>query len=347
MGQDGLRTDEIDTSRAHPARIYDYLLGGKDHFEVDRQAGEALVAAAPEVRAGLRANRSFLQRAVRHVTGTGVRQILDIGCGLPTSPDVHEIALRPAPDVRRPRRQRSHREGTGRRVAQPLGATGIVLADLRYPLAVVGHPEVRRVIDFDEPVALLLGPYCTSSRTPRTPRRSSPPCATRSRPEVSWCSPRHGRLRRPHQGAVGLQRGHGHPEPEVPRRGRAVLRRFRPARAGPGPDPVLAPGRPAAGRVRGDRLLRGRGPQDRLNRRSPPGESRARPRGQGPGGAREERVVTARRIGTVCAHGVLLLPPRPARFRRAARRAAGRALVLHGPVRRPVDRSRPHLRRRR
>ncbi|MGW2071928.1 SAM-dependent methyltransferase [Streptomyces sp. NPDC001953] len=158
MGQDGLRTDEIDTSRAHPARIYDYLLGGKVHFEVDRQAGEALVAAAPEVRAGLRANRSFLQRAVRHVTGTGVRQILDIGCGLPTSPDVDEIALRPAPDVRVVHVDNDPIvKAQGDALLSRSGATGIVLADLRDPLAVVGHPEVRRVIDFDEPVALLLG----------------------------------------------------------------------------------------------------------------------------------------------------------------------------------------------
>ena len=156
MAQDGFRVADIDTSRPHPARIYDYLLGGKDHYEVDQRAGDELAAAAPEVRIGLRANRAFLQRAVRYVVGSGVRQILDIGTGLPTSPNVHEIA----------------QETAGVRVAyvdnDPIvaahanallgssGTTSVVLGDLRDPRAVVDHPEVRRTIDFDEPVALLL-----------------------------------------------------------------------------------------------------------------------------------------------------------------------------------------------
>jgi hypothetical protein len=86
--QNGFRVEEIDTSRPHPARIYDYLLGGTANYVVDRQAGDQLAAAAPEVRTGLRANRAFLRRAVRYVVGSGVRQILDIGTGLPTSPNV-------------------------------------------------------------------------------------------------------------------------------------------------------------------------------------------------------------------------------------------------------------------
>ncbi|MER5300796.1 SAM-dependent methyltransferase [Streptomyces lasiicapitis] len=148
---------EIDTTRPHPARIYDYLLGGKDNYEVDRRAGEALAAAAPEARIGVRANRAFLQRAVRHVVGSGVRQILDIGTGLPTSPNVHETAQETAPDVRVAYVDNDpivHAHANA--LLSSSGTSSTVLADLRDPQAVVDHPDVRKVIDFDEPVALLL-----------------------------------------------------------------------------------------------------------------------------------------------------------------------------------------------
>jgi hypothetical protein len=157
VSQDGLWASEVDTSRPHPARIYDYLLGGKDHYEVDEKAGDALAAVAPEVRIGVRANRAFMRRAVRYVVGSGVRQILDIGTGLPTSPNVHETADEVAPDVRvayvdNDPIVRSHADA----LLNGTGANSIVLADLRDPRGVVEHPDVRRVIDFDEPVALLL-----------------------------------------------------------------------------------------------------------------------------------------------------------------------------------------------
>lgn len=157
MTRDGFRAEGLDTSKPHPARIYDYLLGGKDHYEVDRQAGEELAAAAPEVRIGVRANRAFLQRAVRYVVSSGVRQILDIGTGLPTSPNVYETAREVAPDVRvayvdNDPIVNAHASA----LLSRSGATSIVLADVRDPQGIVDHPDVRRVIDFDEPVALLL-----------------------------------------------------------------------------------------------------------------------------------------------------------------------------------------------
>ncbi|GAB3010625.1 SAM-dependent methyltransferase [Streptomyces pseudoechinosporeus] len=157
MTQDGVRAGKIDTSRPHPARIYDYLLGGKDNYEVDQQAGDELAAAAPEVWISVRANRAFLQRAVRHVVSSGVRQILDIGTGLPTSPNVHEIAQDVAPDVRvayvdNDPIVKAHADAP----LSSSGATSIVLADLRDPQAIVDHPDIRRIIDFDQPVALLL-----------------------------------------------------------------------------------------------------------------------------------------------------------------------------------------------
>lgn len=157
VAQAGAGTEEIDSSRPHPARVYDYLLGGKDHFEVDRQAGEALAAQAPEARMSVQANRAFLQRAVRHVVGSGVRQILDIGTGLPTAPNIHETAREVAPDVRvayvdNDPIVKKHADA----LLTSSGATSIVLADLRDPQAVVDHPDVRRIIDFAEPVALFL-----------------------------------------------------------------------------------------------------------------------------------------------------------------------------------------------
>ena len=157
MAQDGKGVGPIDTSRPHPARVYDYLLGGKDNYAVDREAGEALVAAAPEARAGLRANRAFMERAIRDVVGRGVRRILDIGTGLPTSPNVHEIAEQVAPGVRvayvdNDPIVKAHADALLGRSGQ----TGVVLVDVREPAHILDHPDVRRLIDFEEPVALLL-----------------------------------------------------------------------------------------------------------------------------------------------------------------------------------------------
>ncbi|MFE6164004.1 SAM-dependent methyltransferase [Streptomyces sp. NPDC056486] len=154
---DGARTTGIDTSKPHPARVYDYLLGGKDNYPVDQEAGDELVSAAPEARIGVRANRAFLERAVRFAVGSGIRQILDVGTGLPTSPNIHEIAQRVAPDVRvayidNDPIVKAH----GDALLSRSGTTNIVLADLRRPQDVVNHPDVRRLIDFDEPVALFL-----------------------------------------------------------------------------------------------------------------------------------------------------------------------------------------------
>ncbi|SEG27150.1 S-adenosyl methyltransferase [Actinacidiphila yanglinensis] len=157
MTRNGFRAEEIDTSRPHPARIYDYLLGGKDNYEVDREAGDRLVDVAPEARIGVQANRAFLQRAVRHVVGAGVRQILDIGTGLPTSPNVHEVAQEVAPDVRIAYVDNDPIVNThANTLLTRSAATSVVLADLREPRAILDHPDVHRVIDFDQPVALLL-----------------------------------------------------------------------------------------------------------------------------------------------------------------------------------------------
>ena len=91
----------LDTSVAHPARVYDYWLGGKDNFAADREAAERVLAVAPGLRFRVRANRAFLGRATRYLAAeAGVRQFLDIGTGIPSADNTHEVAQRAAPDSR-------------------------------------------------------------------------------------------------------------------------------------------------------------------------------------------------------------------------------------------------------
>jgi hypothetical protein len=98
---DGNRPPEIDTTIAHQARVYDYLLGGKDHFAVDRAVGEMILQASPDVVATNRANRAFLGRAVRFLAAeAGIRQFLDIGTGIPSASNTHEVAQGVAPQAR-------------------------------------------------------------------------------------------------------------------------------------------------------------------------------------------------------------------------------------------------------
>ncbi|MGP4003794.1 SAM-dependent methyltransferase [Streptomyces sp. 8N706] len=157
MTDQGFSAEEIDTSRPHPARMYDYYLGGRDNYQVDREAAERVVAEIPEIHAAARMNRAFLERAVRFVVERGMRQIIDIGTGIPTSPNPHEIAREIAPDVRVAYIDNdpivaSH--AGARLVGTP--DTGFALADVRKPESILEHPTVRELIDFDRPVAVLL-----------------------------------------------------------------------------------------------------------------------------------------------------------------------------------------------
>src|SRR5579875_2633311 len=95
------RESRLDTSHAHPARVYNYWLGGKDNFAADREAAEQAIAANPGIVADVRANRAFLARAVRYLASQcGIRQFLDIGTGLPTASNTHEVAQAVAPQAR-------------------------------------------------------------------------------------------------------------------------------------------------------------------------------------------------------------------------------------------------------
>ncbi len=148
---------EVDVDRANVARVYDALLGGTHNFAADRDVASALTAIEPGARDAARANRAFLGRAVRYLSAAGIRQFLDVGSGVPTLGNVHEIAQDADPDARvvyvdtdpvAIAHSKSILAGNDR-------AT-IVHADLREPEKIIGHPDVTRLIDFDQPVALLV-----------------------------------------------------------------------------------------------------------------------------------------------------------------------------------------------
>jgi hypothetical protein len=151
---------EIDTSRPHPARMYDYMLGGKDHFAADREAADRAIAAVPSGRFGARANRAFLGRAVRYLAGeAGIRQFLDIGTGLPTTSNVHEVAQAVAPSSRivyvdNDPMVLAHARALLTSSAE--GRTAYIQADLRDPAAILSNPATRDVLDFSQPIALML-----------------------------------------------------------------------------------------------------------------------------------------------------------------------------------------------
>lgn len=152
--------DQLDPTRAHPARRYDWLLGGKDHFAADRESGEQLVAAYPGLRTAILENRDFLRRAVTYLTRTaGIRQFLDIGTGLPTRPNVHQVAQEIAPETRVIYVDNDPLVLVHARAlltSSPEGRTNYVDADLREPDRILQCPEVTRTLDMSQPVALLL-----------------------------------------------------------------------------------------------------------------------------------------------------------------------------------------------
>jgi S-adenosyl methyltransferase len=149
---------EIDTSRPHPARMYNAYLGGKDNYAADQEAVRQVLRIAPEARDSALANRAFLQRAVRFLAGeAGLRQFIDIGTGIPSAGNVHEVAAEVAPGVRVAYvdndpivHVHAHALLTGS------GTTRIILADLRQPKAILADPQLTGLIDFDQPVGLLL-----------------------------------------------------------------------------------------------------------------------------------------------------------------------------------------------
>ena len=154
---DGGLPPEIDTSVAHPARVYDYWLGGKDHFTADRIAAEEVIAVRPTIIRDIRANRAFLGRAVHFLAAeAGIRQFLDIGTGIPSANNTHEVAQRVAPESRivyvdndpivlahARALLTSTREGACAYLDADLKDTGKILE------------EAARTLDFAEPIAVM------------------------------------------------------------------------------------------------------------------------------------------------------------------------------------------------
>ncbi|PZM89333.1 MAG: hypothetical protein DIU79_15550 [Actinobacteria bacterium] len=147
----------IDIERPSAARMYDYYLGGSHNFAADRAAAQAMIAAVPDAPLMAQANRAFLRRAVQFLVDAGIRQFLDIGSGIPTVGNVHEIAQGAAPESRvvyvdidpiAVAHSRAILAGNDR-------AT-VVQADLRDPERILTAPEVRALLDFDQPIAVML-----------------------------------------------------------------------------------------------------------------------------------------------------------------------------------------------
>lgn len=139
-----------------PARMYDYFLGGKDNFAVDREAAERVKQAIPNTYDIVWENRLFLQRAVRYLAGQGIDQYIDLGTGLPTQGNVHEIARQAIPEARVVYVDNDPivlAHGRGLLASSP--GTTVITADMREPRATLVDPELQALIDFSRPVAVL------------------------------------------------------------------------------------------------------------------------------------------------------------------------------------------------
>lgn len=147
----------IDLARPSAARIYDYWLGGTHNFAVDREIARTVTSVVPETAQIMQANRAFLHRAVGALVDLGVRQFLDLGSGIPTLGNVHEVAQRAAPESKvvyvdidpvAVAHSRHILTGNAHAVA--------ILNDLRHPEAILADPAVRGLLDFDQPMAVLM-----------------------------------------------------------------------------------------------------------------------------------------------------------------------------------------------
>jgi hypothetical protein len=154
MTTDTPDSPQIDTSKAHPARVYDWLLGGKDNYPVDEAVGSKL---PPEAHDGARQNRQFMHRAAAWLAGQGIDQFLDIGTGIPTEPNLHQIVQAITPDAKIVYADNDPivlRHAEALLVSGPEGLTDYIQADVRRPAEIVEH--ARHVLDFDRPLALSL-----------------------------------------------------------------------------------------------------------------------------------------------------------------------------------------------
>jgi SAM-dependent methyltransferase len=150
---------DVDLSSASIARVYDYFLGGKEHLEVDRRAAHALLNVVPEAAEIAKDNRCFMRRGVEYlVRDAGIRQIIDVGSGLPNAGNVHEVAHAIDPSIRIVYVDNDPVVLAHARALLAIDEhTTVVVGDLRKPEAIFDHPGTRELIDLGEPFAVLLG----------------------------------------------------------------------------------------------------------------------------------------------------------------------------------------------
>jgi SAM-dependent methyltransferase len=151
---------EIDSAKPHSARVYDYFLGGTSNFAVDREAAAQVLRNSPSVRTAARENRAFLGRAVHYLAAdAGIRQFLDIGAGLPAAASVHSVAQAIAPSTRVVYADHDPLVLAHARAllaSAPEGHTAYIQADLRDPAAILSDPVTRSVLDFGQPIGLVI-----------------------------------------------------------------------------------------------------------------------------------------------------------------------------------------------
>ena len=259
----------IDTSIAHSARVYDYVLGGKDNYPVDREAAEQMLNGWPQLRTSMQENRKFMHRAVRCAAEQGIDQFIDIGTGIPTSPNLHEIVQAVTPSARVVYVDKDpivFAHAAARLTGTPEGRISYLLADMSDAEAILGSPEVTGTLDLDRPVALsiiavlqfVLDQKAAYELVRGYMDRLAPGSLLTITTVTSDTAPvpagdGDGRVHQARTSRSATARG----------RGRAVLRGPGPGRPRCHPDPPLAPGaghRGGRGGLRGGDV-RGRGPQ--------------------------------------------------------------------------------------
>ncbi|NUS14053.1 MAG: SAM-dependent methyltransferase [Streptomyces sp.] len=149
----------IDTGVAHSARVYDYVLGGKDNYPVDREAAEQMLSGWPSLRTSMQENRRFMHRSVRYAAEQGIDQFLDIGTGIPTSPNLHEIAQSVNPAARVVYVDEDpivFVHAATRLTGTPEGRISYLRADMHDPDAILASTELTGTIDLARPVSLSL-----------------------------------------------------------------------------------------------------------------------------------------------------------------------------------------------
>jgi hypothetical protein len=160
----------VDTKRANAARVYDYLLGGSHNFLADQDVARSIAAVEPSVRMIARANRDYLGRAVRFLAAAGVRQFLDVGSGIPTQGNVHEVAQQARPGARVVYAEIDPVAiAHSKAILAGNDHAAIIEADLHQPENILGHADTRRLIDFSQPTGLLLVsvlPFISDARDP-------------------------------------------------------------------------------------------------------------------------------------------------------------------------------------